>query len=252
VRGYRLLLFLALLAGGLSRVAAQGGPPMITDDPGTPGDGHCEINLAWTDQRTPGCTEFNLPLLDANYGIGDRLQLNYQAPWVVLRNSGDDPSAGIGDSQLAVKWRFYDAGDQGWQMSTYPRITFLTPGSHSDRRGLADSETTYLLPFEIMKDLGPLSVDMDFGRTFSSHADDEGWMGGVCVGRDLRKGVDLDAEVHATTANSSDRAEITANIGSRIDLSGHSTLLLSVGRDLRNTLGPRNSLVSYCGIQIRL
>jgi len=252
MRAGTVFLFAALFASVLPRLAAQGGPPMITDDPGTPGDGHWEINLAWTDERTPGSTEFGLPLLDANYGIGDRLQLNYQAPWTVLRDSGEDTRSGLGDSQLAVKWRFYDAGENGWQASLYPRITFLTPGSNSDRRGLADANTSWLIPFEILKNLGFLSVDADFGRTFSAVPDEEGWMGGLCVGRDVVKGVELDAEVHATTANRVSRCEIAADAGTRIDLSENTTLLLSIGRDVRDTLGPRSSLLTYCGIQIRM
>jgi hypothetical protein len=111
---------------------------MITDDPGTPGDGHWEINLAWTDQRTPGSTLIGLPLLDANYGVGDRLQLNYQASWNILRDEGEGTQSGMSDSQLAVKWRFYDAGETGLQLSAYPRVFFLDPGSDSDRRGTAD------------------------------------------------------------------------------------------------------------------
>ena len=34
------------------RVLAQGGPPLITDDPGTPGDGHWEINIAEQSETT--------------------------------------------------------------------------------------------------------------------------------------------------------------------------------------------------------
>jgi hypothetical protein len=112
-----LCLALAAFLATAVRMLAQGGPPMITDDPGTPGNGHWEINLAWTDQRTPGSTLFGLPLLDANYGVGDRIQLNYQGSWNVLRNAGEDTESGMSDSQLAVKWRYYDAGDTGLQLS---------------------------------------------------------------------------------------------------------------------------------------
>jgi len=250
--GFRcVFLCIAVLAGALGRAHAQGGPPMITDDPGTPGDGHWEINLAWTDTRAPGSTELGLPFLDANYGVGDRLQLNYQGSWNVLRESGEPAVAGLSDSAVAVKWRFYDAGEQGWQASLFPRVTFLTPGSHSDRRGLADPHTTFLLPFEVLKDLGFLSVDADFGRMFSAAREDEGWMGGLCVGREIAKGFELDAEVHATTTERVNRSEITANLGARIDLSAHTTLLLALGRDLRDTIAPRSSLLTYAGIQLR-
>jgi hypothetical protein len=225
---------------------------MITDDPGTPGNGHWEINLAWTDQQSPGTTLTGLPLLDANYGIGDRIQLNYQASWNILQVSGAPAESGMSDSQLAVKWRFYDAGETGLQMSTYPRFTFLDPGSDSDRRGTADSSSTFLLPFEVRRDFGFLSLNVDFGHTFSSTYADRGWMGGVCVGRQLAKPWEIDAEVHVDSSEHLRRSEILINLGTRYDLSEHATLLAAIGKDTSNTLGARISLLTYLGIQIRL
>jgi hypothetical protein len=224
---------------------------MITDDPGTPGDRNWEINLAWTEQAVPGSTLTGLPLLDANYGVGDRIQLNYQASWNLLHESGAPGESGMSDSQLAVKWRFYDAGEEGLQVSMYPRCTFLDPGSDSDRRGTAGSTATFLMPFEVRRDLGAVSVNVDFGHTFSAAASDRGWMGGLCVGRDLVKGWELDAEVHFTGSEGLRRGESTANIGTRYDFSRHNTLLLALGRDIGNTLGPRVSLLSFVGVQTR-
>ncbi len=247
---FRLLMIFAALttAGGLR---AQGGPPMITDDPGTPGDKHWEINLSWTDQRTPGSTLVGLPLLDANYGVGDRLQLNYQGSWNILREADSSAESGLSASQLAVKWRFYDAGDTGLQMSTYPRVFFLNPGD-SDRRGTADPNTTFLLPVEVRKDFGVLAINVDFGHMFSAAAEDRGWIGGLCVGREVKKGWELDAEVHLETSERMDRSEALLNLGTRYDFSEHTTLLLAAGRDLDNRLAPRVSLLTFVGIQIRI
>lgn len=225
---------------------------MITDDPGTPGDGHWEINLAWTDQRSDGTTLYGLPLLDANYGVGDRIQLNYQASWNIVRQAQDEAESGMSDSQLAVKWRFYDAGESVLQVSTYPRFTFVNSGSDSDRRGTADPHDTFLLPFEFLRNLGPVSLDLDCGRTFSAAAADRGWMAGLCAGHLVAKGWELDAEVHANFADRFAGCESIANLGSRVDLSEKTTLLLAVGRDLRNALGPRQSLLTFVGLQIRL
>jgi hypothetical protein len=246
-----LMLALLALATGLSRLAAQGGPPMITDDPGTPGPGKWEINLGWTDQRTAGATLYGLPLLDANYGIGDRIEVTYEAPWAVLRD-GSGSRSGPGNSLAGAKWRFYDAGEQGWQASLYPQLTFLDPGSHGDRRGLADSETTLLLPAEVARDLGPVALNFDFGHVFSSKAGDDSWMGGVILGHELRKGWELDVETHVNADNRLDRAEWIINAGTRIDLSEHVTLMAALGRDLANQLGPKASLLSYLGFQFRL
>ena len=87
-------------------------------------------------------------------GSATRIQLNYQASWNVLSNSGEPTQSGFSDSQLAVKWRYYDAGDTGLQLSMYPRYTFVNPGSDSDRRGTADPNATFLLPFEARRDFG--------------------------------------------------------------------------------------------------
>ena len=225
---------------------------MITDDPGTPGDGHWEINLAWTEQRTPGATLDGIPLLDANYGLGDRIQLNFQASYNDARAGGEPAEDGLSDSQLAVKWRFYDAGEDTLQVSTYPRFTFVNPASDSDRRGTADPHDSFLLPVEVLRNLGPVSVNIDLGHAFSNAAYDRGWMGGLCVGRNVVKGWELDAEVHATTSETLDASESVLNFGSRIDLSEKATVLLAVGRDLHNSLAPRSSLLTYIGVQIRL
>jgi hypothetical protein len=240
---------LLVAAAGLH---AQGGPPMITDDPGTPGNGHWEINMAWIDQQVPGSTLVGLPLLDANYGVGDRIQLNYQASWNVLNASGEPTQSGYSDSQVAVKWRYYDAGDTGLQLSLYPRYTFVNPGSASDRRGTADPNSTFLLPFEARRDFGFIAVDVEAGCTFSAASAERGWMGGLCLGREVAKGWELDAEIHMSSSVAIRRSEAILNAGTRYDFSEHATLLLAIGADAHNSLGPRTSLLSYVGLQVRL
>lgn len=231
---------------------AQGGPPMITDDPGTPGNGHWEINVAWTDQRIPGSTLEGVPLLDANYGVGDTLQINYQASWNVLRTDGSPTASGYSDSQLALKWRFLDEGDSGLQASMYPRLTFVNPRSDAGRRGLTDSNSSFLMPFEVQRNFGAISVNADFGYQFSSAQRLRGWMGGLCIGHEVVKGWELDAEVHASSSDDYDRTEDVFNLGTRVDLAKNATLLLAIGRDMHNSLGPKISLMTYAGIQVRL
>jgi hypothetical protein len=224
---------------------------MITDDPGTPGDGHWEINVAWTEQETPGSTLVGIPLLDANYGVGDRIQLNYQASWNSLRLSDYPTRSGMSDSQLAVKWRFYDAGEDGLKVSMYPRFSFLDPDSHSDRRGTADSSPAFLMPIEVLEDFRVISINIDFGHTFSADASDRGWICGLCIGRNVTKHWELDAEVHLNSSDRFQASETTINVGTRYDLSDDATLLLAIGKDAGNSIGPRISLLSFVGVQIR-
>src|SRR5215831_18405962 len=54
---HRWITRLAVLSGAAALATsalAQGGPPMVTDDPGTPGDGHWEINIGSIATHSPG------------------------------------------------------------------------------------------------------------------------------------------------------------------------------------------------------
>src|SRR5258708_39761547 len=61
---------------------AQGGPPMLTDDPGTPGSGVLESNFAYLEQRTRQERLRSFPHVDFNYGLGDHIQLKYETDWL--------------------------------------------------------------------------------------------------------------------------------------------------------------------------
>jgi len=66
----RTFLFVAFAIGALG-ARAQGGPPMITDDPGTPGNGKFEINLAGAFERRPQELSMDLPAIDEPKGERD-------------------------------------------------------------------------------------------------------------------------------------------------------------------------------------
>ena len=142
---------------------ATGGPPMLTDDPGTPGDTHWEVNLASLMNRTSQNTSYELPLLDLNYGVGETVQLKFEAPWL-LQNGLDGKQNAMGKSLVGVKWRFYDESEHGWQVSTYPQIEFATPYSAAAKKGLADKSTNYLLPVEIVRTFNDFDVNLEVGR----------------------------------------------------------------------------------------
>ena len=98
---------------------AQGGPPFRTDDPDTPGNRHWEINIGVIGERNPGGGDYDVPNIDLNYGLGDRLQLKYEVPIAVHETrpqpaTATDPATsgsvigGLGESLMGVKWRFYE------------------------------------------------------------------------------------------------------------------------------------------------
>src|SRR4051812_42420444 len=107
------------LTVNLAAHAEAGGPPLLTDDPGTPGPGNWEINVAAPHRHVGSSSEGESPLLDLNFGVGERVQLKYEIAWVARREAGDTVR-GLGSSLLGVKWRFADSGEKGWNISTYP------------------------------------------------------------------------------------------------------------------------------------
>ncbi len=229
---------------------AEGSPPLITDDPGTPGDGHWEINVGLSTEKRPGSRSSELPLLDLNYGIGDRLQLKYEVPYLNVHEEGSPSLSGLGNSALGVKWRFYDAGEKGLSVSVYPQIEFNNPGSNSDDKGLVAQGAAFLLPFQFEKEIGPVTLIWQAGREFRSGGDV--WFYGVSVGHLVSEKVELAVELAGGGTAHLDHTVLTANFGVAIDLSERTSVLFSVGRELHNHEEPCATLVGYLGVQWRL
>lgn len=234
----------ALLALGAGAARADGGPPLLTDDPGTVATGHWEINLAWTAQRSAHATDNEAPLADINYGLDHTTQLKLEIPWAVETGAA---SNGFGAAIAGVKWRFVDQGEGGWLVSTYPQAQFLPPGLH--HAASAERGVTWLLPIEVQRDFGAFDAGFDVGRTLSSAGN--GWFGGVEVGRKIDDRTDLLAELHDETTDGIGH-ELVFDVGARATLAAHFTLLASLGTDVENSSGPRNRVVSYLGLQLNL
>ncbi len=122
----RLIIFAVGLAGSIFAwprgACGQGGPPYLTTDPGTPGNDNWEINVASMQTVIRGQGTYQVPQLDINFGIGDRLQLTYEGAYVVQTNAAGQQQTGWTNAQPGVKWRFIDQGEGGWQISAFPQI----------------------------------------------------------------------------------------------------------------------------------
>jgi hypothetical protein len=242
VAGATLVAAIGLLASTCAN--AEGGPPLLTDDPGTVDPGHWEINLAWTAERSADAKYDEAPLADINYGLNDTTQLKFEMPWVVETGRGTN---GFGAALVGVKWRFVDQGERGWQVSTYPQAAFLPPGLH--HAASAESGVAWLLPLEVQRDFGAFDAGFEVGRTLA-HAGD-GWVAGVDVGRKVCGRWELLGELH-DEGTEGEGHELVFDVGARATLSEHFTLLASIGTDVENTGGPRNEWLSYLALQLSL
>src|SRR5437773_4194422 len=248
MRSMVLLLFLVAVCVAFlpPRVVAQGGPPLITDDPETPGNGHWEINVAWTLSQKQNRRLFAIPLLDINYGFGEHVQLKAEVPWLVLREHGAKTQSGIGSANFGVKWRFLDKDRHGFAMSTYPQLEIRTSAS-SVRRGLIEQGGELLLPVEISRELGPVTINGEFGYQVVQRDKDE-VLYGLVVGGEINKRLELVGEIHGTAKRNFADNELIFNVGGRFRMSKHYTLLFSTGRSLRAVTG-QPTLLAYVGCQ---
>ena len=246
----RLTILLAmgccLIAAHASR--AQGGPPMITDDPGTPGNGKWENNLAFAFERRASEWSIDAPAIDLNYGLGDHIQLTLQSSLAILKRSDRGPIAGMGGTEAAVKWRFLDEERSGFDISMFPRVIFnITPSSV--RRGLAQDGTRFQIPFQIAKKLGPVGLDFEFGPHVSSVGRSE-FLYGMVGGVEVSKTTLLMAELHGTSRTNFRRDTLTVNFGWRHKINEHAIWIGSLGHELRAEEDQQLALIGYCGVQL--
>lgn len=239
-----IAVFLSVCA--VTAAFAQGGPPMVTDDPDTPGDGHWEINLASIASKTPG--HWNVSVFDAdiNYGLGDRVQLKLDVPVNAVESDGTWRS-GFGDVNVGVKWRFIDAESSGFSMSTYPQ--FSSSLSHySNTHGIASADHQLFLPIEFSRQFGEFEVAADLGRNIVEHSPDE-WQAGVVVGHAcFTERIDCLIELRETSAPHA--SQTLTNFGIHWKLRDDLVFLAAAGRDVGSNGPDRQTFLCYVGFQL--
>jgi hypothetical protein len=247
------LIAIAALSGGavlVPRAArAQAGPPYLTNDPGTPGNGNWEINLASVTSRSQGVTQWQIPQIDLNYGLGDRIQLTYEVPYVVQSASGAPQASGWSNGFPGIKWRFFDQGEGGWQMSVFPQ--FETAGSASAQsKGIAAEGSRLLLPVAVARSVGPLDLDFEAGYYFAHRGPEERILGFV-GGHQFTPRLELDIELYNDHAMGAEPNFTTLDVGGRYRLGRGFILLFMAGRSIANSSG-QIDFMSYLGVQILL
>jgi hypothetical protein len=240
------LLAVALLIPRLA--SADAGPPYLTNDPGTPGNANWEINLATMQTIERGVASYQVPQIDLNFGVGDRIQLTYEVPYVVEIRDGEPRASGWSNAYPGLKWRFLDQGEDGWQMSTFPQ--FETAGSSTaQRKGLAAAGSRLLLPLEVAKSAGPLKLDFEAG--WYAQGPRERILG-LVAGRELTPRLELDAELYNDHVLGTSPQVTTLDFGGRYKLHRGFILLFMAGRSLGGNSPGQVEFMGYFGIQVLL
>ncbi len=239
-------LLLGLLPGaGL----AQGGPPLVTDDPGTPGDRRWEVNVAFTFEKRGSERTFETPLIDANYGLGDRIQLKVEVPWILRRQENGSDESGPGNALFGVKWRFLDGKNGGLSVSTYPQVEINVSHSSADK-GLVEKESGLLLPLSFQKEFGPLSANLELGHALRRGQKGR-WIYGLALGHDFSERVEVIGEVFGGASARFADIGLDWNLGCRWKLARRLVILVSAGAGIAGTSEePPTRFQSYTGVQL--
>jgi hypothetical protein len=229
---------------------AQAGPPFLTNDPGTPGNGNWEINVAAAQSISRVSAAYQVPQIDLNFGLGNRVQLTYEVPYVLQSAPGQPRQSGWSNAFPGLKWRFYDDGEGGWQLSLFPQMEANAPPS-SLQKGLAAPGSRFLLPVQVTKRLGPVDVDFEAGYYFPKRGVSEDIFG-LVVGRSITDKFDLGVEIYRDQAVPGPPNETTLDIGGRYKLARGFIALFMAGRSISGTANGQPEFIGYFGIQVLL
>jgi hypothetical protein len=267
----RFFPLLLLLASSIAAPLAwaQGGPPFITDDPGTPGNKHWEINFGWEADHNPANAYYETPDIDINYGWGDRIQLKYELPMAVYTDPNNTTRAGLGESLIGVKWRPYEHHKAGkepsdenmdFSIGTYPQASINNPTS-AVRRGIVENGPQYYLPMEMTAKIGPIDFNGEVGHWFGNRLIPSRWGRGLIAGREFNDRFELYSEVYDLQdanriGNVPKQRELTLDVGGRQSLnrSNKIRLLFMGGRALQAVTRQNSepSWIAYLGVQFLL
>ncbi len=155
---------------GLALCAVWAGPvcaahPYLTDDTGTQGSGHWQLELMLEYQRNPRTADTAdaavhqlrkvtvfTPVL--TYGLRDTLDvalgLNYMRQRSIDDGVVTHAAEGMGDSTLELKWRFYE--QNGLSLGVKPGLVLPTGDA---TRGLGTGRVSWGVNFILTKELAP-------------------------------------------------------------------------------------------------
>ena len=109
---------------------------------------------------------------------------------MVANASGQSQASGWGNANPGVKWRFFDQGEEGWQLSTFPMYqTGVSAAAQS--KGIGVAGPRFFLPLEVARRAGSVSFNLEAGTCIPVHGDHEHFLG-LVVGQALTAHLELD------------------------------------------------------------
>jgi len=239
---FHSLFFLTIFINILN--AQSGGPPMVTDDPGTPQKGHWEINFSLNSDLKKQEKGFEIPLLDINYGYNERIQLKVEFPYLLTKEVPGEYKGRFGDLTLGCKYRFLDEEKVGIAVSIYPQITYST---------VTKAAEEFLFPIQVEKSFGKVVLGLDIRYALVNGRKDY-IQNGILLGYGFSDRLVVMMEfVYWGNARKFDDVEGVFNIGLKYQMSEAFTFMTSMGTGLLSSNDDlKTTFISFVGFQINL
>lgn len=217
-----------------------GGPPMLTDDPGTPGTNNWEINTSFN-THFAGFAELETPLLDVNYGLGERTQLKIEMPLLITEGEDGNFSVTAGNPVPGVKIRFLDEDKHWLSMSTFPAVAIPVHKEES---------AEYKLPVQLEKTVNKFRVGLELGYLYTGHHSHH-LLNGNLFGYKFSEKFEMVGEFYLDKNFQQRPTAAFVNFGFRYEISSHFIFINSCGTQV---LTPANEATekffSFTGLQV--
>ena len=226
----RLAAAIAAAIAALVPAAAWAGPPYFTDDPVPTDRGHYEIYAYGDAVHSSGGTSSDAGI-DFNYGGARDLQLTAVLPVTREQPRGVPPATGVGNIELAAKYRFLHQQDAGWDVAVFPRVLLASASS-----AIGEQHVSYQLPIWVGRDTAAWSTFGGGGCVLNHGGTSRNYcFAGWALTKQLSEHTQLGAEIFHQSADSNDSHATTfAGVGMRYDAGEHLHLLAYGSGGLQN------------------
>jgi hypothetical protein len=211
-------------------VRAAAGPPYMTDDPEPTDYQHFEI-YTFTQGVSTRSDTGGQSGIDFNYGGAPNLQLTATLPADYDFPAVGSAETGLGNVELAAKYRFLTQQNFGLDVAVFPRAILPSVSTN-----IGDQHASLLLPLWLEKDWGPWSAFGGGGCELNRGGNSQNFCeAGLVITNQVKTDLQIGLELFHQTADIIGGEDTTSlGAGMRYDLNGHLHLLGYVGRGIEN------------------
>jgi len=196
----------ALIGFAMAATSALAGPPYFSDDPEPTDYQHFEI-YAFGDGTITRDGNAGSAGIDFNYGGLPDLQLTAVLPLGYQSSASAHFDTGLGNAQLAAKYRFLHQEEIGWDVAVFPRL-FLP----SSAGAVGPRHASLLLPFWLERAWDDWSTFGGGGCAINRGGDSKDFcLMGWTLTRQILSELQIGIEIYHQTADAKDGHSTTGS-----------------------------------------